>query len=427
MSESIGKFTAPGTGDVGVLGIELTHDFDTGMKEGVVRLEKRPYWEGCVTPFTLEMPATSERAAMHLMGLWMGRGLFDGKSCDITVTGVTTTPAHATSIPATPTLDELTDPADLDWGTIRSTCAARDWRAAWGVVGTDHTGDATPGEVYLLAVARRASATAAALHHWRAEFKATVDAARNDHNAKRLRSAKAWRDIAPLPLYEESWQRIKRIAAWESSARAQYDERGNRRGRLQAAVREQLIDAQRELARQARLYGRDNVSNDTLDTLDALRQLSAAVQAADTTVRPTNMWIDEATLDALRQRAETVISPGYAVQYDEESDPELYGNGRGVPGVLNNPFLSAAAQRGEITGTMTFRHDGDQLLARYGVTAEAPITITASNENAADFMARGGVVGAVVLPPGSLMDAMRRETQRQTNPAPRGPQTRKRR
>ena len=271
-------------------------------------------------------------------------------------------------IPAAPTLDELTDPADLDWGTIRSTCAARDWRAAWGVVGTDHTGDATPGEVYLLAVARRASATAAALHHWR-------------HVCEQRRDV-------PLAPGNVSWQRIKRIAAWESSARAQYVKRpptamqkrmewlnerirpgafqlpddilGGRYSTVNVgdlviddpvgSFEEVLWHAMADSATQARLYGRDNVSN-------------------------------EATLDALRQRA--------------EDDAVTRGNGRGVVGVLNNPYLSAAAQRGEITGTLT---------------------LAAATRTIAD-------VRAATRETGRQIDALTRSI----NPAPRGPQTRKRR
>ena len=270
-------------------------------------------------------------------------------------------------------LAEVTDPADLDWGALRSAADdRRDWREAWGIVGTDHVGEATPGEVYLLSVARHKSATAAALWQWRAEFKATVDGARNGHNAKRLRSAKAWRDIAPLPLYEEAWARIKGIAAWESSARAQYDERGNRRGRLQAAARDWREEFRNEFS------------------------------------TPTHMWIDEATLDALRQRSEErVISPGYAVRYDEESDPELYGNGRGVVGVLNNPFLSAAAQRGEITGTVT-------------VPPSTSATVAAALERYASMT--GNTMNVQADASGRIV-----VTPRNTNPAPRGPQTRKRR
>ena len=260
----------------------------------------------------------------------------------------------------------------------RSTCAARDWRAAWGVVGTDHTGDATPGEVYLLAVARRASATAAALHHWR-----------------ELRER-----VVPLGKGNVSWQRIKDIAAWESSARAQADEAAAHRERMR--IRHsfsgmKVMVGGRELARQARLYGRDNAGD---EVLNALRQMERATAAQNSNVRPTNMWIDEATLDALRQQAAVIDDP-------VEPDPELYGNGRGVVGVLNNPFLTAAAQRGEITGTVT-------------IPPRASATIAAALERYASLT--GNAMNVQADASGRIV-----VTPRNTNPAPRGPQTRKRR
>lgn len=282
--------------------------------------------------------------------------------------------------PAAPTLDELTDPADLDWGTIRSTCAARDWRAAWGVVGTDHAGAATPGEVYLLSVARHKSATAAALKAW-----CNVAMLLNTRG-ENLGASRATRTLLKGQLQQDSrWQRIKRIAAWESSARAQYDERGNRRGRLQAAMR----DWREEFA--------------------------------DTTVRPTNMWIDEATLNALRQQAAVIddpvtITPEWAASHDRladllqaampaglslgyrtaEDDAVTRGNG-GVPGVLNNLFLTAIANRGD---------------ALRDLTARAAATTRAL-----------AAVGAATIETSRQIDAMTRSI----NPAPRGPQTKRRR
>jgi hypothetical protein len=108
--------------------------------------------------------------------------------------------------PPTPTLDEPTAPADIDWSEIRSATEARDWRRAWQAVGTDHAGDATPGETYLLSKAARAKATAAALVAWR---KVEMDAGTIFIGA----------DAARV------WERIKRIAGWTSQAAAQYKPR----------------------------------------------------------------------------------------------------------------------------------------------------------------------------------------------------------
>lgn len=114
-------------------------------------------------------------------------------------------------------LDETTHGEDLDWGEVRSACAAKDWRRAWGAVGIDHEGEATPGEIYIFGAARRAWAVAPALRHWRAERDAVYD----EHIKQRLRSAQAWREIAPLDK-GEMWRRIKRLAGVGSSAKAQH-------------------------------------------------------------------------------------------------------------------------------------------------------------------------------------------------------------
>ena len=199
MSESLGTFSAPGAGTVDVLGIELTHDFNSGTLEGVARLAKRPYWEGTLTPCVVEMPAAHDRAAQRMTGFWVGRGVYDGEGCNVNITGMQVQPA-------TPTLDEPTAPADVDWSEIRSATEARDWRRAWQAVGTDHAGDATPGETYLLSKAARAKATAAALVAWR---KVEMDAGTIFIGADAHRV----------------WERIKHIAGWTSQARAQYKPR----------------------------------------------------------------------------------------------------------------------------------------------------------------------------------------------------------
>lgn len=129
-------------------------------------------------------------------------------------------------IPATPTLDEPTAPADVDWSEIRSATEARDWRRAWQAVGTDHTGDATPGETYLLSKAARAKAAAAALVAWR-KVEMPLRMARID---ERHENGGLAPDLMRNGLHNlartEGWQRIKRIAGWVSQARAQYNRRG---------------------------------------------------------------------------------------------------------------------------------------------------------------------------------------------------------
>ncbi len=110
-----------------------------------------------------------------------------------------------------PTLDEPTAPADLDWGEVRSACAAKDWRRAWEVVGTDHEGEATPGEVYIFGNAQRQSAVSAALRHWYLESLSLSGFGGCD---------KTWKG---------RYARIKTIAAWESSAAAQHVKRPPKR------------------------------------------------------------------------------------------------------------------------------------------------------------------------------------------------------
>lgn len=122
-------------------------------------------------------------------------------------------------------LDEQTHGEDLDWGEVRSACAECDWRRAWKAVGTDQVGPATPGEAYILSAARRAWSVAPALRHWRAERDAVYD----KHIKQRLKSAQAWREIAPLDK-GEMWRRIKRLAGMESSAAAQHVSRAQPRG-----------------------------------------------------------------------------------------------------------------------------------------------------------------------------------------------------
>ena len=121
-------------------------------------------------------------------------------------------------------LDELTAPADVDWSEIRSATEARDWRRAWQAVGTNHAGDATPGETYLLSKAARAKATAAALVAWR---KVEMDAGTIFIGA----------DAARV------WERIKRIAGWTSQARAQYKPRASKAQRARGVTFDGVDDS----------------------------------------------------------------------------------------------------------------------------------------------------------------------------------------
>lgn len=90
---------------------------------------------------------------------------------------------------------------DLDWSALRSACHRKAWREAWEIVGTDHTGNATPGEVYIFGLARQARAVAAALASW----------------------CYVSGDTGTILFKGASWARIKQIAAWESQAAAQHD------------------------------------------------------------------------------------------------------------------------------------------------------------------------------------------------------------
>lgn len=365
----LGTFRAPGAGTCKVYRWEPLERH--GKSYLRVWLDCRPYFEGpCKAHMML--------GGVCYTGDFVERGEYMG------VEGSYVLVENLQQTSATPTLDEPTAPADVDWSEIRSATEARDWRRAWQAVGTDHTGDATPGETYLLSKAARAKATAAALVAWRdalleprlAPHRRAFDPLNADHVERQpqfeQRHRKAMTSEAhALDAHGESWQRIKRIAGWTSQARAQYDERGNRRGRLQAALR---------------------------DGLSRATQIPARVLFGD---------------PLTGQRVNVGV-------IDDPVDPELYGNGRGVVGVLNNPFLSAAANRGEITGTVTIPPSASRSIAamlatqaRLNVgTEDESITITPSSESAADFMARGGPVGAIAT--------------HATNPNPRGPQPRRR-
>lgn len=107
--------------------------------------------------------------------------------------------------------------SDLDWGALRSACHRKAWREAWEIIGVDHTGDATPGEVYIFGVARQARAVAAAMLGWR---QASMP--------QPLRGASAWNRLSGNGLrlaseYQARWARIKQIAGWKSQAAAQHD------------------------------------------------------------------------------------------------------------------------------------------------------------------------------------------------------------
>jgi hypothetical protein len=143
------------------------------------------------------------------------------------------------AIPATPTLDEPTAPADIDWSEIRSATEARDWRRAWQAVGTDHAGDATPGETYLLSKAARAKATAAALVAWRQDAHVLYSSALANRDALPQTSAHALRELATCA----AWQRIKRIAGWSSQAAAQYKPRATKAQRARGVTFDGVDDS----------------------------------------------------------------------------------------------------------------------------------------------------------------------------------------
>lgn len=144
--------------------------------------------------------------------------------------------------------------SDLDWGALRSACHRKAWREAWGIIGVDHTGDATPGEVYIFGVARQARAVAAALASWRDVFlgprlvpvRRGFDPKYPVHNGHyytiHARVYKALKKEAhALDRHELHWQRIKQIAAWESQAAAQHAEHSLAlRKRFAEAVRSEL-------------------------------------------------------------------------------------------------------------------------------------------------------------------------------------------
>lgn len=114
-------------------------------------------------------------------------------------------------------LDTPDAPRELEWGELRSACAARDWQRAWGVVGTDHAGAWTVGELYLLDKARRARAVAAALLMWRHIH-------RNDLDFGMLGVPEDRKFQAACLAKDALWQRLKLMAAWESDAVAQRSE-----------------------------------------------------------------------------------------------------------------------------------------------------------------------------------------------------------
>lgn len=225
-------------------------------------------------------------------------------------------------------LDETTHGEDLDWGEVRSACAAKDWRRAWGAVGIDHEGEATPGEIYIFGAARRAWAVAPALRHWRAERDAVYD----EHIKQRLRSAQAWREIAPLDK-GEMWRRIKRLAGVGSSAKAQHVAALARPGALLAGFKSfkatvggveltQFDDASQvkreafgrltETLRAGELRIPSSVQDDARAVLDDLLTKGAAERS--TVALPSSMrmrWVDHegSPLEDLRQAMMTLRRP----------------------------------------------------------------------------------------------------------------------
>lgn len=212
----------------------------------------------------------------------------------------------------TPTLDETTNPADVEWGEVRSAVAEKDWRRAWEVVGTDHEGEATPGEAYIFGNARRLACVSAALIAWRGVALPIPSSG--------LRSSLSEvREIGARVLARNArWQRIKTIAAWESSAAAQYVEPKAKRARAwRDALERNTISTPRTVG------GPFGVTADTViiddpepvtglfrnpwvdpsptgdEILRDLRAMQELVNA-QSSARPTTLWLDESMHERLR-------------------------------------------------------------------------------------------------------------------------------
>lgn len=253
---------------------------------------------------------------------------------------------------ASPPADSVPE-QEIAWHELRSACHRKAWREAWEIVGTDHTGGATPGEVYIFGVARQARAVSAALKAWReVALPAQAIMLRQVETASEVETRSVRRMMARKIGEDAGWQRIKQVAAWESEAAAQHDPEHRRRHARAAARR--AVDARitingREItgyhgasasvvvvddpvpARSPRpvstpfrtpgLFG-DLAARmsfgDEGNPLDDLREIQRMTQ--DVRTMPQEIWISPETYAAV-QRASI-----------EQS--------QGIAGVLSNPFMS---------------------------------------------------------------------------------------
>lgn len=103
----------------------------------------------------------------------------------------------------------------IDWGGLRSACARKAWREAWALVGVEHDGDPTPGELYIFGAARPVLSMAAALRGWYLE-------------------SEMMPGVDKPTVWVARWQRIKGIARWESqTARAVEAQRAYKKAKLE--------------------------------------------------------------------------------------------------------------------------------------------------------------------------------------------------
>lgn len=138
---------------------------------------------------------------------------------------------------ASPPADSVPE-QEIAWSELRSACHRKAWREAWEIVGTDHTGDATPGEVYIFGVAREVRAVTAALKAWReAALPAQALMLRQAETASDVETIRVRRMMARKIGEDAGWQRIKQVVAWESQAAAQHDPEHRRRHERAAARR----------------------------------------------------------------------------------------------------------------------------------------------------------------------------------------------
>lgn len=251
---------------------------------------------------------------------------------------------------------------EIAWSELRSACHRKAWREAWEIVGTDHTGDATPGEVYIFGVARQVRAVTAALKAWReAALPAQTIMLRQVETASDVETLSVRRMMARKIGEDAGWQRIKRVAAWKSQAAAQHDPHVIER-RAAAVMRLAMGSGARITVggRGMTMYERgeavivdDPVPPRMISTpglfspdmhvgelddspLSALLEMQRAIDARAHIARTMPQEI------IMPSRAHATLQAHFDVNGGRISfgsdDAELYGDGRGIAGVLNYPF-----------------------------------------------------------------------------------------